>query len=275
MSASSSRPARFHRYVALGDSFTEGVGDVDPLRPNGVRGWADRVAEVLAADAALHGEPFGYANLAIRGRKMRGILDEQIEPALALEPDLVSIYAGVNDILRPRVDIDAIMRDYRAALWRLRDAGITIALFTAFDPGTKGFFGPLRGRLAIYNEHVRELAEETGSIILDSWRMRPERPETMWADDRIHLNAIGHQYVAIKVLETLGIPHELVELVPEPGPLISAAERRAANIEWLRRDAVPFVNRRLRGRSSGDDMDPRFATYVVNPGSVATETVSY
>lgn len=260
--------------MALGDSFTEGVGDVDPARPNAVRGWADRVAEAMAIDAAAHGEPFGYANLAIRGRKMGKILAEQIEPALALEPDLVTIYSGVNDILRPRVDIDAIMRDYRAALRRLGEADITVGVFTAFDPGTKGFFGPLRGRLAIYNEHVRELAEETGAVILDSWRMRPERPETMWADDRIHLNAIGHQYVAIRVLDTLGVPHDLVELEPEPTPQIGVVERRAATLEWLRRDAVPFVNRRLRGRSSGDDMDPKFATYVANPEPSAAEAAS-
>ena len=89
----------FHRYVALGDSFTEGVGDHDPRLPNGVRGWADRVAEVLAT----HADDFRYANLAIRGRKMAAILAEQVEPALALHPDLVSVYAGGNDILRPRV----------------------------------------------------------------------------------------------------------------------------------------------------------------------------
>ncbi|MSZ77615.1 MAG: SGNH/GDSL hydrolase family protein, partial [Actinobacteria bacterium] len=86
------------RYVALGDSFTEGVGDPDDARPNGLRGWADRVAEVLGAQ-----DPgFGYANLAIRGRKLDAILDEQVDAALALRPDLVTIYAGANDILRPR-----------------------------------------------------------------------------------------------------------------------------------------------------------------------------
>ena len=80
----------FHRYVALGDSFTEGVGDPDPGRPNGVRGWADRAADVLATQT----DDFGYANLAIRGRKLQAVLAEQIQPALALEPDLVTIYAG-------------------------------------------------------------------------------------------------------------------------------------------------------------------------------------
>src|SRR6187397_2071644 len=67
----------FQRYVAIGDSFTEGVGDPDPTRPNGLRGWADRVAEVLAQQT----DDFGYANLAIRGRKLDAILAEQIEPA--------------------------------------------------------------------------------------------------------------------------------------------------------------------------------------------------
>ena len=95
----------FHRYVALGDSFTEGVGDHDPDLPNGVRGWADRVAAVLASTT----DDFGYANLAIRGRKLAGVLAEQIEPAVALRPDLVTVYAGGNDILRPRVDIDALV----------------------------------------------------------------------------------------------------------------------------------------------------------------------
>ena len=95
---------RFARYVALGDSFTEGVGDHDPARPNGVRGWADRVAEVLGA----HDPGFAYANLAIRGRKLAPILDEQLEPALALGPDLVTVYAGANDIMRPSVDLETL-----------------------------------------------------------------------------------------------------------------------------------------------------------------------
>jgi len=256
----------FRRYVALGDSFTEGVGDVDTARPNEVRGWADRVAEAMAADAHQRGEDFGYANLAIRGRKMGQILAEQIEPAIALQPDLVSLYAGVNDILRPRVDIDAMIADYRPAVERLRAAGINVGLFTAFDPGKAGIFAALRGRLAIYNEHIRQIAEETGCILLDSWRMRPERPDTMWSPDRIHLNTVGHQYVAINVLNTLGVPHDLVELEPEPVPELSRSQKRAANLRWMREDAVPWVQRRLTGRSSGDALDPRFATYVPTPG---------
>ncbi|HUG51138.1 MAG TPA: SGNH/GDSL hydrolase family protein, partial [Terrimesophilobacter sp.] len=92
------------RYVAVGDSFTEGIGDPDPASPGGYRGWADRVAEVLSEKT----EDFAYANLAVRGRLLNRIMDEQIEPALALRPDLVTISAGGNDIIRPNTDPDDI-----------------------------------------------------------------------------------------------------------------------------------------------------------------------
>ena len=161
----------FHRYVALGDSFTEGVGDPDPGRPNGVRGWADRAADVLATQT----DDFGYANLAIRGRKLQAVLAEQIQPALALEPDLVTIYAGANDIMRPSVDIDGLVAGYDAALGQVVSAGAHLVMFTAFDPGGFPVFGTMRGRFAVYNEFVREVAEHHGATLVDFWRMREYR----------------------------------------------------------------------------------------------------
>ncbi|PZT92351.1 MAG: SGNH hydrolase, partial [Gordonia sp. (in: high G+C Gram-positive bacteria)] len=121
----------FKRFVAIGDSFAEGVGDVEPRCPNGVRGWADRVAEVMARE-----DPeFRYANLAIRGRLLPAVLGEQLEPALAMKPDLATICAGANDLLRPSVDIDALIESYDAAVGRLQDAGATVIAFTAYDTG--------------------------------------------------------------------------------------------------------------------------------------------
>src|SRR5690606_2565066 len=92
------------RYVALGDSFTEGIGDPEPGSPGGNRGWADRVAETLSQGT----ETFSYANLAIRGRLLQQIVDEQVEPAIALKPDLISLSAGGNDIIRPSTDPDEV-----------------------------------------------------------------------------------------------------------------------------------------------------------------------
>ncbi len=247
---------RFHRFVALGDSFTEGVGDVDPDRPNGVRGWADRAADVLAAQV----DDFGYANLAIRGRKMRAVLEEQLEPALALEPDLVTIYAGANDIMRPAVDIDRLVAHYDAALERISDSGAHLLVFTAFDPGGYPVFGTMRGRFAVYNELVREVAERHGATLVDFWRMRDYRSAGMWAPDRMHMSSAGHQRMAIAVLDALGIDHELAPLDLPSAPRLTKQEIRAANVDWVRTHAAPWVKRRLTGTSSGDALDPRYPT---------------
>ena len=248
---------RFRRYVALGDSFTEGVGDADPGRPNGVHGWADRCAAALAQrDPELT-----YANLAIRGRKLRPILAEQVGPALALEPDLVSIYAGANDVLRPRIDIDALVAEYDSAVARLSEQA-HVVMFTAYDPGEAPIFAFLRGRFAIYNELVREVAERHGATLVDFWRLREYHDDRYWDVDRMHMSRAGHERMAIAVLDALGVDHDLQPPVLPPPPPLSPAERRSANLAWAREHAGPWVGRRLRGTSSGDTLAPRFPTPV-------------
>lgn len=252
-------PGRFHRYVALGDSFTEGVGDADPSRPNGVRGWADRVAEALAADAARAGMPFGYANLAIRGRKLPQILDEQIEPALALKPDLVSIHGGGNDMLRPKVDLDALAASYDEAVGRLAASGAQVTMFTIADPGLNPVLRLVRGRTAVFNEWVREIADKHDATVVDMWRIRGWKVAEVLDVDRLHLNAIGHQAIAIATLDALGIQHDL-EPLPRPEAVeLSRREQRAADLHWTRSYLLPWVKRRLTHRSSGDGLSPKYA----------------
>jgi lysophospholipase L1-like esterase len=251
----------FSRYVALGDSFTEGVGDPDPALPNGVRGWADRAAAALA-----HAD-FSYANLAIRGRKLLPIIAEQIEPALAMNPDLVSIYAGANDVLRPRVDIDGLVEAYDIGIARLVAAGAHVVMFTAYDPGGSPIFGALRGRFAIYNELVRQVAERHGATLVDFWRLRDYRDDRLWDVDRMHMSSVGHQRMAVAVLDALRVAHEIG--IPELGdrPQVSARERREANLDWARAHAGPWVKRRLTGTSSGDSLSPRWPTLSPVTGS--------
>jgi len=259
---------RFSTFVALGDSFTEGVGDPDPARPNGVRGWADRVAEVLGART----EGFRYANLAIRGRKLPAVLAEQVEPALALQPDLVSMYAGGNDIMRPKVDLDAVVADYAEALVKLRASGAHLVLFTGFDLGHAPVFGRLRGRFAIYNELVREVADDLDATLVDFWRMREYRDPRLWSVDRIHMSSFGHRHMATQVLDALGVPHDLgLDPLPDLPPLTPAA-RREADLAWARAHAAPWIQRRLRGTSSGDGLAPRFAT--LGPAPTVTPEVA-
>jgi lysophospholipase L1-like esterase len=248
----------FHRYVALGDSFTEGVGDPDPARPNGVRGWADRVAEVLARRA----DDFGYANLAIRGRKLPQVLAEQVAPAVALQPDLVTMYAGGNDILRPKVDIDGLVAGYAKAVRRLRETGAHVVLFTGFDLGFAPVFRHLRGRVAVYNELVREIAEDQGAALVDFWRLREFRDPRYWDPDRMHLSAAGHERMAHAVLRTLGVEPEGAPVDLEDVPLPDRRRQRAEDLAWARSHLAPWVQRRLRGTSSGDGVSPKHPTWT-------------
>jgi lysophospholipase L1-like esterase len=215
------------------------------------------VAEVLASQV----DDFGYANLAIRGKTMRPILAEQVDPAIALRPDLITVYAGGNDLIRPRCDVDALSELYDDAVGRLAATGAAVALFTAFDPGTGGPLVLLRGRFAIYNERVREIADRHGAVVLDSWRMRPENPELMWSEDRLHLGPLGHRAVAIEVLDTLGIPHRL-DLSDPTGSLGDTPWRggKRADLDWVVRHAAPWARRRLTGKSSGDGASPKRPT---------------
>lgn len=254
--------AGYRRYVAIGDSFTEGVGDPDPTGTHEFRGWADRVAEVLAA----RDSGFGYANLAIRGKVLRQIVDAQLTPALDLTPDLVSVYAGANDLIRPQVDIDDLVRRYDELVAALTDSGAQVVLWTAADTHGGGLFGALRGRFAVYNELVREIAQDRGALLLDYWRLREYRDPRMWEFDRMHMSPAGHLRMAIAVLDLLGVPHALVAEDLGPLPSVSPSEDREIKRRWRREFAYPWVYRRVRGVSSGDNLTAKYPTLTVPAG---------
>ena len=244
---------RWHRYVALGDSFTEGLGDPEPASPGGNRGWADRVAEVLSQQVP----EFSYANLAVRGKLLQQIIDDQIEPAIALQPDLITISAGGNDVIRPGADPDELARKFGAALDRLAQTGATIVIFTGVDVGFSPVLSRVRGKVAIYNENLRREARRHGALIADQWALTEVQDARMWNRDRLHLNALGHHTVARLVLETLGVPNDLEPMKPEPMPAITWRAARSEDFVWAREYFVPWVIRRIRRVSSGDNMLPK------------------
>lgn len=244
------------RYVAIGDSFTEGVGDDEPDLPNGVRGWADRVAEELAQSH----QDFAYANLAIRGRLLRPIMDEQIEPALALKPDLVSICAGGNDLLRPGADPDRVSGWLEEAVSRLAASGATILMFNGPDVGRTPVLRSVRSRAAIYNCNLAAIARRHDAVVVDMWAATELKDSRMWAADRLHFSALGHHTIAQLALEALGVDHRLTPMEPEPLPHRTWRQARVGDIEWAREHLAPWVVRRLTGRSSGDSISPRRPT---------------
>ncbi|MHA7218259.1 SGNH/GDSL hydrolase family protein [Arthrobacter sp. MDT1-48-3] len=240
-------PHPWHRYVALGDSFTEGIGDPNPDSVGGNRGWADRVAEELARGQA----DFAYANLAVRGRLLQQIVDQQVEPALALRPDLVTISAGGNDLLRPGGDPDELAERLDAVVATLSASGATVVLFTGPDV-RETVLGSIRSKTAIYNENLRTVAARHEAVIADMWALRQLLNTQMWSSDRLHFSPLGHHTIAAMVLDTLAVRHTLEPLHPKELPARTWRAARAEDFVWAREYFVPWVLRRLRHRSSGD-----------------------
>lgn len=246
----------WRRYVALGDSFTEGIGDPDPHRPGSHRGWADRVAEELAHRVPEH-EDFSYANLAVRGRLIDQIAAEQAEPALELRPDLITLCAGGNDVIRPGGDPDAIALTLDGLVGRLAASGATVVLFTGPDIRDTPVMGRIRGKVAIYNENVHTVALRHDAVVADLWALRELTRRQMWAEDRLHFSPTGHHTISAMVLETLNVPHDLVPFEPKPAVHQTWRQARTEDVHWAREHLMPWVLRRLRRQSSGDGLTPK------------------
>lgn len=245
-------------YIAIGDSFSEGMCDPDPQRDNSFHGWTDRLAHMMAVEAASHGEQFRYANLAIRGRTLRPIVEEQLQVALDQKPDLISIVAGGNDLLRPRPDPDALAAELEDAVVRAQDAGCDVLITTTTNPRGGGVFELMRGTDAIYTANLWTLARHRGIHIVDVWGLTALQDRRMWAEDRLHLTPEGHHRIAVAAAQTLGIPVDADGTHPlEPEARRPWREVARDNGQWARIHLAPWVQRRLTGRSSGDLIEPK------------------
>jgi lysophospholipase L1-like esterase len=234
-------------FVAIGDSFTEGLDD---WRPDGsLRGWADRVAEQLAPDRP----GFRYANLAVRGKLLDQIVEEQLPVAERLRPDLITFCAGGNDIIRFSCDTDDLARRFDDALERVTATGAQVLVFTGFDLGRMHpLIRRLRGRVACYNELMRASAERHGSTVVDLWGMASLADPRTWGRDRLHLTGDGHRRVALRVLEILGEP--VTEDWRSPLPVAEPTpwrHRQWEDLRWMREHVMPYGRKRLQGRETG------------------------
>lgn len=256
-------PPKWESYVAIGDSFSEGLWDISPNHPDQCRGWADMLAMTLSARRQAAGEtPLRYANLAIRGRLLKPIIAEQLGPALAMKPDLISIIGGGNDILRPNVDVDSIAAHLDKAVADARATGADVLLLTGTDFGGHGSLSLTRSRVALLNAHVFSIAQRRGAYVLDMWGHRAISDPRFWAEDRIHLTTEGHQRVADMALVGLNLrPENPRYAVPlEEAPLSTLRERSRENLDWAKVHVGPWVKRRLTGTSSGDSRVAKYPT---------------
>jgi lysophospholipase L1-like esterase len=240
-------------FVALGDSFTEGL--YDPAPAGGHWGWADRVAQRLAVLLP----DFRYANLAVRGRLLGQIVDEQVPVALQMKPALVSLCGGANDVLRRRVDVATLARHFEEAVATLRAEGADVLLFSLGHPSRRHRVARgLDRRFAALNEIVEHVAGRYGCLLVPTGDAEVFDDHRLWCDDRLHLNAEGHVRVAGAVLERLGLGDDawrnpLLPPLP-PKPLHHVV---LGDVLWTRQHFAPWMYRRIRGISTGMDIPPK------------------
>lgn len=252
LAASGVRPPT---YVAIGDSSTEGIDDPDGR--GGYRGWADRLAEHIAG---AHGGSVLYANLAIRGRLTGQIRAEQLGPALAMKPDIATVFAGTNDVVSKAFDADVLHRDLDHMVAELRSNGATVLTFTLPDlTQVLPIARRLEPKLRAFNEVVRRVAADQGARIVDFAAHPVAADLRLWSADRFHANAAGHERIAAGLAHALGIPgfdeRWSADLPPSPGH--APLQRRVGDLRWVVAFLLPWLWRHARGRSSGDGRMPK------------------
>jgi lysophospholipase L1-like esterase len=239
----------YTRYVALGDSQTEGIGDGDDLR--GHRGWADRLAQRLAAA----NPDLRYANLAVRGKLAGQVHAEQLQPALALAPDLATVVAGVNDLRRPGFDAAVVAGHLEAMFAALTGAGAQVATFTFPDIGRfSPLLRPLKPRVIRLNTEIRAAAARHRVIVVDTFDLAVTADLRLWCPDRLHANPAGHDRIAAAMADGLGIPgsdDSWTRPLPVARPR-SLPQAACYELRWITSFGGPWIARRIRGRSSGD-----------------------
>lgn len=247
------------RFVAVGDSLTEGVGDPHAAYPNGWRGWAD----LFAAHLARLDPTIEYANLALRAKRARHVLDEQVGAAAAMDPSIVSLWAGGNDILRPRGSVAEVAEAVDESVDRLAATGAAVLLFTGFDLADSLLLRHARRRIHVLGDAIESIARNHDAVVVDvstypSWSGRP-----LFAPDRVHPTTLGHHLLARRVCDVLGLPPLWVEdecVAPR------AQGRRAGwrdEHQWWWDTVIPQVHRWATKAASREGALPKWAELVL------------
>lgn len=250
------------RYAAIGDSFTEGIGD--ELADGTPRGWADQTVVQIARV-----QPVEYVNLAIRGRLLRSIATEQLDRVLEMKPDLITFNGGGNDILRPRIDMAVLAGLSERVITRCRDAGVRLVMLSGANPSQHLPLGSKINTAGMRLQRiVAEQAQRYGVELVDNFTDLELSRAAYWSPDRLHLNADGHRRVAARLLRALGYepPAEWFRVHQDPDRKPTLAQQA----RYYREHVAPWVWRHIRGRSSGDGIAPKFATWTPMPTSART-----
>jgi lysophospholipase L1-like esterase len=249
--------AGYSRYVAIGDSQTEGLWDGDDSL--GLVGFADR----LAAMVDSHYPGLAYANLAVRGKRIREVIDDQLPQVLAMRPDLVTVCIGMNDVTRPGPYFDgalAELDELHADLARCRATVVTTTFPEIAQILPIGRV--LAARVTRINEAIRSAADRHGFRLVDLYAAPSMTEPDTWSADRVHGSTKGHILFAAAAAEALGLPDSNHDWAHASGdaPRPSLRSRAYSQVLWTQNMLMPWIWRHVRGRSAGDGRGPKRPT---------------
>jgi lysophospholipase L1-like esterase len=265
-------PAIFRSYVAIGDSLSEGLGDFTFEAQREHNGWTDRLAALLSTEAESHGTDFYYANLALRGSKLRTILTDQLEAALRLQPDLVTIMAGSNDFMASASDLAELEQLYRDGLQLLIAAGCHVLVATTIRPSHLKVFKKVLPKASRISQMIERVAVQLGVQVIDVHGVESFSDLRYWAEDMVHFSGHGHIKIANQTAEILGLSQRMTEAAlhemeaPPRGPVATA--------RWVVVYVIPFIERRLRGTSSGHGMSSKHLSLVPYSSQAFSEVLA-
>lgn len=245
----------YRSYVAIGDSLSEGLGDFTFNLDRHYNGWTDRLACIMAKEAEDSGFEFHYANLALRGSKLEKIMTGQLYKALALQPDLVTVMAGSNDLLCKEETLPQLRSQYRDGLHQLLAAGCDVVVANTINPLHLRVFKPLRYRAERFSELIEDVAAEFDIPVLDVYGIQSFQELMFWAEDMVHFSGHGHIAVANRAAELIELNYRYPEL--DPQELTPMTRSMVDTVQWIARDVIPFFQRKLKGVTSGDGLDPK------------------
>lgn len=244
----------YSRYVAIGDSQTEGLWDGD--ESVGFVGFADR----LAAMVDSHYPGLLYANLAIRGKRIGDVIAEQLPRALAMRPDLITVCVGMNDVTRPGRYFDRALADLDYLHAQLVQSGATVVTTTFPDLAEILPVGRLlAARVLRMNDAITAAAARFGFRLVDLYNAESMQEPDTWSADRVHGSTKGHILFAAAAAEALGLPASDHDWARASGNGLRPCFRARAfsQLLWTKNMLAPWIWRHLRGRSSGDGRAPK------------------
>jgi lysophospholipase L1-like esterase len=250
----------YRSYVAIGDSLSEGLGDFEFDIKRERAGWTDRLAALLAKQAETNGHEFHYANLAIRGSKLPEIMSKQLEAALSLKPDLVTVMAGANDLMKSYKKYPELERQLFEGIRKLQDAGCHVLVANTLNPLHLRVFKAMATRAVVMTNLIERTAAALNAPVLDVFRIDSLKELCFWAEDMVHFSGHGHARVANRAADVLELDYRHQEAAADE--MTAPARGLYATLRWVVLHVLPFFSRKIRRVSSGNGIEPKYPRLV-------------